>query len=74
MLCLTCKADEGFLIGKETKVTFGDARNGKVKVRIDAPQSIIISRLDRHGERVNPVDQLRKALKLKKLSKALTTV
>ena len=44
MLVLTCRTDEGFMIGDDIHVMIVDAGNGKVKIGVKAPRNVPVYR------------------------------
>jgi len=44
MLVLSCKLDEGIMIGDDIRVMIVDLGNGKVKLGISAPREVAVHR------------------------------
>lgn len=44
MLVLTCKFDEGIMIGDDIRIMVVDIGNGKVKLGISAPKQVSVHR------------------------------
>lgn len=44
MLILSCKIDEGIMIGDNVRIMIVDIENGKVKIGIEADRSIPVNR------------------------------